>query len=61
MVNNFVIFRYKDYSECQSSPCLNGGICQENSFDDFTCICPTGLLGKRCDISTYCFKIKILF
>lgn len=32
-----------------SSPCLNGAACADNgSYDQYTCTCPEGFQGKRC-------------
>ncbi|PFX13617.1 CD209 antigen-like protein E [Stylophora pistillata] len=38
----------KDYDECSSSPCLNGGTCV-NKKRNFTCICPQAYKGRTCD------------
>ena len=33
---------------CCSSPCTRGGTCSSTNPDDFTCDCPDGFTGKRC-------------
>ena len=38
-----------DISECDSSPCLNGGICSEPQLDMYECNCTnTGYQGRNC-------------
>ncbi|XP_064633441.1 delta-like protein A isoform X2 [Lineus longissimus] len=34
--------------ECGSSPCLNGGLC-EDKHNSYHCICPRGFLGNHCE------------
>jgi hypothetical protein len=34
---------------CADNPCLNGGICIPNSYGGFTCQCPPGYSGQRCE------------
>lgn len=34
---------------CDSSPCFFGATCL-SEFDDFKCVCPSGLYGRRCDV-----------
>ncbi|XP_078697435.1 uncharacterized protein LOC144925331 [Branchiostoma floridae x Branchiostoma belcheri] len=34
---------------CFVNPCMNDGICEENG-DDFTCSCPKGWKGERCEV-----------
>lgn len=38
--------------ECFSKPCLNGGICSIE-VNSYTCICPTGFSGQRCEIGIF--------
>ncbi|KAG9351152.1 hypothetical protein JZ751_025042 [Albula glossodonta] len=38
-------------SVCSPSPCLNGGVCEDH-FNLFTCSCPSGWVGKHCEINT---------
>jgi len=38
-----------DIDECQSSPCMNGGVCK-NLFNHYKCHCPPGYSGKDCHI-----------
>ncbi|CDW52690.1 neurogenic locus notch protein 2 [Trichuris trichiura] len=40
---------------CQSNPCQNGGNCSV-TFNDFSCQCAYGWLGKRCTIEHPCSK-----
>ncbi|KAF4019587.1 hypothetical protein G4228_011363 [Cervus hanglu yarkandensis] len=39
-----------EVNECQSSPCLNNAVC-EDQLGGFLCKCPPGFLGTRCDIN----------
>ena len=39
---------------CNPNPCLNGGTCQSNGFGGFTCQCPPGYTGQRCEIRDAC-------
>ena len=39
-----------DVNECESSPCLNNGVCN-NLFDRFTCDCNSDFRGSLCEIS----------
>lgn len=41
--------RDRDYDECTSSPCQNGGVCHDG-MDMYTCTCSGGWLGENCDI-----------
>ncbi|XP_065195919.1 uncharacterized protein LOC135827325 isoform X2 [Sycon ciliatum] len=43
----------KDYDECLSNPCLNNATCQDHPFA-FTCICPQGYMGSRCQSLIAC-------
>lgn len=38
----------KEIDECQSSPCLNGGLC-EDRLAGFTCNCTEEYVGVRCE------------
>ena len=37
-----------EIDECKSSPCLNGGTCVDGVYN-FTCVCPSWFIGKRCE------------
>jgi len=37
-----------DVLECASSPCQNGGTCNEG-ISSYTCSCPSGFVGSRCE------------
>ena len=40
---------------CTSSPCLNGGTCQQTVANNWNCACPVGYSGLRCEIQiNYC-------
>ena len=48
--NGFLLYSYKltlDVDDCASSPCHNGGTCNDGIFA-FTCSCPSGYGGKTC-------------
>ena len=38
-------------SPCEPDPCLNGGLCEETSTEDFQCDCPPGWEGNLCQNS----------
>ncbi|TRY99263.1 hypothetical protein DNTS_022823 [Danionella cerebrum] len=40
---------YMDGDQCQSSPCQNGGKC-EDGMNTYTCWCPTRFSGKNCEL-----------
>jgi hypothetical protein len=34
---------------CAENPCLNGAACISNGYGGFTCQCPPGYSGQRCE------------
>ncbi len=42
-----IIFSVGDL--CAQNPCLNGGQCYPNNLGGFTCQCPAGYSGQRCE------------
>ena len=47
------LFRYKEPTACDDSPCMNKGICELNITDhkDYSCNCEyTGYKGNQCHI-----------
>lgn len=47
-----------DIDECSSSPCQNGGTC-EDKIDSFNCICVPGFGGDRCEDGESCLIVII--
>ncbi|XP_069793960.1 protein crumbs homolog 1 isoform X2 [Narcine bancroftii] len=47
-----------DIDECESSPCLNGGFCQ-NLPNKFQCICNMSFAGDRCEFDSSCIFMVI--
>ena len=41
----------EDKDECESSPCENGGSCQDG-LNGYTCLCQAGFEGDRCYTNT---------
>ena len=38
---------------CAENPCLNGGQCFPSNYGGFTCQCPSGYSGQRCEDRKY--------
>ena len=45
--SNCAFFSVED--PCADNPCLNGGQCYPNNYGGFTCQCPSGYSGQRCE------------
>ena len=43
-------------NDCRSSPCNNGGTCRDQ-MGVFTCLCPNGFEGYRCEIGGFASMI----
>lgn len=43
---------FSDGNDCDSSPCLNNGTCQD-LYGEFNCYCPSGFTGKMCQTGEY--------
>ena len=48
-----------DINECESSPCLNNGACTDR-INAFSCSCPPGFSGNRCEIGQDSVKLITL-
>lgn len=43
-----------EISECKSSPCINGGTCEDlHHGTQYRCICKPGFTGKNCQIGAF--------
>ena len=38
---------------CNSFPCLNGGVCYQNSNNSYACACLSQFTGRNCEISKF--------
>ena len=45
-------------SPCDSNPCENGAVCTDDGFD-FTCACPNGYYGNKCQNSKFEDKYSV--
>ena len=52
MYMNSVCAPVLDVIECASSPCMNGGVCQQEEVNQYSCVCPAGLTGTQCQTGT---------
>ncbi|NWX12217.1 FA7 factor, partial [Aegotheles bennettii] len=50
---------FTDPNDCDSSPCQNGGSC-DDQYQDYVCRCPTRYEGKNCEIDL-AGKLKCLY
>ncbi|XP_066213176.1 coagulation factor IX isoform X1 [Saccopteryx leptura] len=44
---------YVDGDQCESNPCLNGGMCKDD-INSYECWCQVGFEGKNCELDTTC-------
>ena len=47
----------RDIDDCADSPCHQGATCQDG-IDTFTCLCPKGMTGTRCDTGNVSAMVK---
>ena len=40
-----------EFGPCESSPCLNGGSCNQTSNSTFICLCKDNFIGDTCNKS----------
>ncbi|XP_037677846.1 coagulation factor IX [Choloepus didactylus] len=45
--------QYVDGDQCESNPCLNGGMCKDN-INSYECWCQVGFEGKNCELDATC-------
>ncbi|XP_024411016.1 coagulation factor IX isoform X1 [Desmodus rotundus] len=48
--------QYVDGDQCESNPCLNGGVCKDD-INSYECWCQPGFEGKNCELDSTC-RIK---
>ena len=62
LIQNFtlkqVIQLCLDIDECNSMPCLNGGVCS-NAAAAFVCECNYGYEGDLCGIGKHQYKVRV--
>ena len=49
---HFAFYLFSDIYECLSSPCQNGGVC-EDLIDEYYCACAEGWEGVNCETSKF--------
>ena len=47
-----------DLNSCRSSPCRNGGTCENKPDGFYVCTCPPGYTGFNCEIIERCLKLS---
>ncbi|KAM9181366.1 coagulation factor IX isoform 2-T2 [Dugong dugon] len=45
--------QYVDGDQCESNPCLNGGMCKDD-INSYECWCKSGFEGKNCELDVTC-------
>ncbi|KAB0407412.1 hypothetical protein E2I00_011327, partial [Balaenoptera physalus] len=45
--------QYVDGDQCESNPCLNGGLCKDD-INSYECWCQVGFEGKNCELDATC-------
>ena len=45
----FLTVKMLELTECDSSPCQNGGTCTERMIHGYTCFCAAGYEGDNCE------------
>ncbi|KAK2154457.1 hypothetical protein NP493_2184g00008 [Ridgeia piscesae] len=49
-----------DIIECRSSPCTNGGTCNEGDIGEYRCKCLEGYTGHNCDVSIHVITTEVV-
>ncbi|KAF3812687.1 hypothetical protein GH733_019489 [Mirounga leonina] len=51
--------QYVDGDQCESNPCLNGGICKDD-INSYECWCQAGFEGKNCELVPFpCGRVSV--
>nr|XP_031527511.1 coagulation factor IX isoform X3 [Vicugna pacos] len=51
--------QYVDGDQCESSPCLNGGLCKDD-INSYECWCQAGYEGKNCELVPFpCGRVSV--
>lgn len=57
---NYVDISVSDIDECESSPCLNNGICGD-LVDGYRCSCLPGYEGTHCELSKHAYIYSYIY